>query len=269
MILDARNLYESRIGRFQVPGVRTLLPPTRCFSDLPAWMDANGASLRGRRVLMYCTGGVRCERASAYLRSKGPAFADAVQLRGGIQRYLETIAPDRSFFAGKNFVFDERGAVDSGTGVVTGACQECGDPHDDYSRRRRCGQCRMLVLVCDRCAAGADKDRRIAGKGGSWAQGLGEGGEGDGGTTVAGEEGVGVMGGTQGGDMDGASCSGRGDGDADNGDGRQRMKWLCELCRGGAGAAQRDRQAAVRRDVRWVRCFSGTPPCARQRLPVY
>lgn len=57
-------------------------PQLRCFSDLRAWLDANLASLAGRRVLMYCTGGVRCERASAYLRSKGPPFQDVLQLEG-------------------------------------------------------------------------------------------------------------------------------------------------------------------------------------------
>jgi hypothetical protein len=64
-------------------GVPLLDPRTRCFSDLPAWLEAQQAQLRGRRVLMYCTGGVRCERASAYLREMGPAFADVAQLSGG------------------------------------------------------------------------------------------------------------------------------------------------------------------------------------------
>ena len=60
-------------------------PQLRCFADLRAWLDGEEAAgkLAGRRVLMYCTGGVRCERASAYLRAKGPAFQDVVQLQGG------------------------------------------------------------------------------------------------------------------------------------------------------------------------------------------
>ncbi|KAG5177691.1 hypothetical protein JKP88DRAFT_350674 [Tribonema minus] len=110
MLLDARNGYESDIGRFGARGVPLLAPRTRQFSDLPRWIDAHLAELEGRTVLMYCTGGVRCERASAYLRAKGPAFADVVQLSGGIERYLQAF-PDGGFFAGKNFVFDERVSV--------------------------------------------------------------------------------------------------------------------------------------------------------------
>lgn len=63
-------------------GVETLKPPTRCFSDWPAWLDQKLPMLAGKRVLMYCTGGVRCERASAYLCSKGELYSQVAQLRG-------------------------------------------------------------------------------------------------------------------------------------------------------------------------------------------
>ncbi len=67
----------------QSPSVPTLDPRTRCFSDLPAWLDEHAYDkLAGRTVLMYCTGGVRCERASAYLREMGPAFSNVYQLQG-------------------------------------------------------------------------------------------------------------------------------------------------------------------------------------------
>jgi predicted sulfurtransferase len=65
-------------------GVQTLAPPTRCFSDLPSWLDAHEAQLKGKQVLMYCTGGVRCERASAYLREKGVDFDNIFQLSGAL-----------------------------------------------------------------------------------------------------------------------------------------------------------------------------------------
>ena len=71
VLLDCRNLYESRIGQFQAgETVATLAPPIRTFSSFPEWADNNALALRNKRVLMYCTGGVRCERASAYLRHK-------------------------------------------------------------------------------------------------------------------------------------------------------------------------------------------------------
>ncbi|TXG65398.1 hypothetical protein EZV62_006673 [Acer yangbiense] len=85
VLLDARNLYETRIGKFHMPSVETLDPSIR----------------------QYCPGGIWCEMASAYVRSKGAGFENVFQLYGGIQRYLEQY-PDGGFFKGKNFDFDHR-----------------------------------------------------------------------------------------------------------------------------------------------------------------
>ncbi|KAK2991771.1 hypothetical protein RJ640_015505 [Escallonia rubra] len=150
VLLDARNLYETRIGKFHTPSVETLDPEIRQYSDLPSWIDKNSEKLRGNSILMYCTGGIRCEMASAYVRSKGAGFENVFQLFGGIQRYLEQF-PDGGFFKGKNFVFDHRVSVGSSDGTVLGACILCSSSYDDYSSRSRCTYCRMLVLVCDSC----------------------------------------------------------------------------------------------------------------------
>ncbi|KAG5525479.1 hypothetical protein RHGRI_031956 [Rhododendron griersonianum] len=150
VLLDARNLYETRIGKFQPPNVETLDPEIRQYSDLQSWIDNNSEELRGNCVLMYCTGGIRCETASAYLRSKGDGFENVFQLFGGIQRYLEQF-PDGGFFKGKNFVFDHRVSVGSSDANILGTCLLCSSPFDDYSSRSRCTYCRMLVLVCDSC----------------------------------------------------------------------------------------------------------------------
>ncbi|KAM7474322.1 hypothetical protein LguiB_021565 [Lonicera macranthoides] len=150
VLLDARNLYETRIGKFHTPNVETLDPGIRQYSDLPSWIDNNSEQLRGSCVLMYCTGGIRCEMASAYVRSKGAGFENVFQLFGGIQRYLEQF-PDGGFFKGKNFVFDHRVSVGSSDGNVLGTCLLCSSSFDDYSSRSRCSYCRMLVLVCDSC----------------------------------------------------------------------------------------------------------------------
>ncbi|RVW39123.1 Rhodanese-like domain-containing protein 6 [Vitis vinifera] len=150
VLLDARNLYETRIGKFKTPNVETLDPGIRQYSDLPSWIDDNSERFRGNRVLMYCTGGIRCEMASAYIRSKGAGFENVFQLFGGIQRYLEQF-PDGGFFKGKNFVFDHRISVGSSDANIMGACLLCGSSFDDYSSRCRCNHCRMLVLVCDSC----------------------------------------------------------------------------------------------------------------------
>lgn len=136
-------------------------------------------SRRKKKVLMYCTGGVRCERASAYLNTlvTSPqtvsddaddddqhASIEVCQLRGGIQRYLETF-PDGGFFKGKNFVFDDRIAVgpDYAQDAMLGSCLVCGTACDDYRPRRRCVYCRMLVLVCRECIDNgtADGERQL------------------------------------------------------------------------------------------------------------
>ncbi|XP_058075899.1 rhodanese-like domain-containing protein 6 isoform X2 [Magnolia sinica] len=150
VLLDARNVYETRIGKFHTPNAETLDPKIRQYSDLPAWIDNHSKQLQGSCVLMYCTGGIRCEMASAYIRSKGVGFENVFQLFGGIQRYLEQF-PDGGFFKGKNFVFDHRIAVGSSNADVLGSCLVCGSSFDDYSSRCRCTYCRMLVLVCDGC----------------------------------------------------------------------------------------------------------------------
>ncbi|GJP61128.1 hypothetical protein CLOP_g18329 [Closterium sp. NIES-67] len=154
VVLDTRNVYETRIGRFVPPeGVAFIDPCIRQFSDLPAWVDRHEEELKNKTVLMYCTGGVRCESATAYLRSKGPGFQDVVQLSGGIVRYLEAF-PDGGFFRGKNFVFDHRLAVPPAAPqqATIGACCLCEKPFDDYSGRKRCVACRMLLLVCPSCS---------------------------------------------------------------------------------------------------------------------
>ncbi|KAL6622434.1 hypothetical protein ACP70R_032313 [Stipagrostis hirtigluma subsp. patula] len=150
VVLDARNVYETRIGKFNVPNVETLDPEIRQYSDLPSWIDEHTEKLRGKSILMYCTGGIRCEMASAYIRSKGEGFENVFQLYGGIQRYLEQF-PDGGYFEGKNFVFDHRISVGSLKENVLGTCLICGSSYDDYSSRCRCSHCRMLVLVCPTC----------------------------------------------------------------------------------------------------------------------
>ncbi|XP_059440033.1 rhodanese-like domain-containing protein 6 isoform X2 [Corylus avellana] len=84
VLLDARNLYETRIGKFNAPNVETLDPGIRQYSDLPSWIDDNSEQLKGKRVLMYCTGGIRCEMASAYIRSKGSGFENVFQIEGAL-----------------------------------------------------------------------------------------------------------------------------------------------------------------------------------------
>ena len=157
VLFDARNVYERRVGLFRAPGVADASLPLRQFGDLPRALREDRKALpTGATVLMYCTGGVRCEQASRALAAAyGRDDLDVVQLAGGIHRYHERFGAT-GFFAGKNFVFDGRMAVAPGEPEVVGACATCGAAHDDYATARaRCGTCRMRVLQCAACAGAA------------------------------------------------------------------------------------------------------------------
>jgi UPF0176 protein len=105
LVLDTRNAYEVEVGTF----AGAVDPKTSRFSDLPAFVAANLDPARQRKVAMFCTGGIRCEKASAYFKSLG--FPEVYQLQGGILAYLATVPRENSLWHGECFVFDEREAV--------------------------------------------------------------------------------------------------------------------------------------------------------------
>ena len=156
VLLDVRNVYEARIGAFKADeGVLTVNPLTRKFSDFRGFVDQNVHALKDKTIFAYCTGGVRCEKASRYLQYKG--VADVRQLSGGICAYMDAF-PEGGLFRGKNFVYDPRIALPyagntEASREVIGICAKCQAPHDDYRPQQRCVQCRMLVLVCSACLA--------------------------------------------------------------------------------------------------------------------
>ena len=122
-LIDTRNAYEVGIGSF----AGAIDPAIGIFSDFPAFVEQNLDPARNRKVAMFCTGGIRCEKASAYLLSKG--FSEVYHLRGGILKYLETVGESDSLWRGECFVFDERVAL--GNGLTAGThrlCPRCGAP---------------------------------------------------------------------------------------------------------------------------------------------
>ena len=148
VLLDVRNTFESDIGRFD--GATRV--PMSSFSEYTAYAESRLPELRGKKVLMYCTGGIRCEKASAYLRKRG--VADVSQLAGGIHRYLDAFPEEgESCYKGKNFVFDRRMSQSSGGSAVVGRCVGCEQPHDAYDPRMICCVCKQLVLLCTVCDA--------------------------------------------------------------------------------------------------------------------
>ncbi len=103
--IDTRNSYEVSIGSF----INSLSPDTKSFRDFPEWVRQNLDKNKNSKIAMFCTGGIRCEKASSYLKSIG--FKDVFQLKGGILKYLEEIKKKDSLWKGECFVFDERVSV--------------------------------------------------------------------------------------------------------------------------------------------------------------
>jgi len=125
VVIDTRNDYEVAIGTFD----RAVDPKTASFRDFPAWFRANRADLlgNGKKVAMFCTGGIRCEKSTAFLKAEG--VEEVFHLKGGILKYLEEMPPEQSLWHGECFVFDERVSV--GHGLAPGPhtlCRSCRRP---------------------------------------------------------------------------------------------------------------------------------------------
>ena len=131
VVVDTRNDYEVAIGSFK----GAVDPATASFRDFPAWVAAHRDDLAGKRVAMFCTGGIRCEKATAYLKREG--VDDVFHLDGGILRYLEEMPAADSRWQGECFVFDERVAVGhalaAGSHVLCRGCRMPVSPADGAS----------------------------------------------------------------------------------------------------------------------------------------
>ena len=106
IVIDTRNDYEVKIGSFK----RAINPQTQSFNEFPDFVAENLDPQQHKKVAMFCTGGIRCEKATAFMLEQG--FEQVYHLNGGILRYLETINPDESLWDGECFVFDDRISVD-------------------------------------------------------------------------------------------------------------------------------------------------------------
>jgi len=149
IVLDGRNAYESALGRFK----GAVCPPVAHFREFPAWIRENLADAKGRKILTYCTGGIRCEKLSGFLLREG--FRDVYQLEGGIVNYGKDEDVRGADFEGQCYVFDRRIAVEvnrTGTRTVVSQCRRCGEPSERYVN---CAwkPCNAQVFLCDRCEA--------------------------------------------------------------------------------------------------------------------
>ncbi|MFZ2736714.1 MAG: rhodanese-related sulfurtransferase [Burkholderiaceae bacterium] len=127
VLIDTRNDYEVAIGSFR----DAINPGIKNFSELPAWLNQQAVlqapAGKKPKVAMFCTGGIRCEKSTALLRSQG--FDEVYHLEGGILKYLETVQAEQSLWQGECFVFDERVSVTQGLAVGSYAlCRSCRNP---------------------------------------------------------------------------------------------------------------------------------------------
>lgn len=146
IVVDMRNHYESEIGRFE----KALCPDVDTFREEVEYVVKELGQHKDKKILMYCTGGVRCEKASAYLKHHG--FQDVNQLYGGIIEYAREVKEEQlpSLFRGKNFVFDER-LGERITEDVIAHCHQCGSPCDTHTNCAN-DDCHLLFIQCRACA---------------------------------------------------------------------------------------------------------------------
>lgn len=165
-VIDTRNDYEVSIGTFK----RAENPQTESFREFPEYANKNLNPDKNKKVAMFCTGGIRCEKATSYLISQG--FEEVYHLKGGILKYLEEVPSEESLWSGECFVFDERVAV--GHGLEPGSydmCPSCGHPisEDDkaspkYEEGISCLHC-FDDLTEDKKAKMLEKKRQKMGNG--------------------------------------------------------------------------------------------------------
>jgi predicted sulfurtransferase len=162
VVIDVRNFNETVIGKFAPPceplvsrttgevlASKVLDPYMRRSTEFPQWVKDHKPDLVDKKVLMYCTAGVRCERASSFLKNQG--IDQVYQLEGGIHRYLEAFPEDGGFWVGKNYTFDKRFNHGAANAVTVSQCVYCKLPWDRYQAQKKCGVCSMEVLLCKEC----------------------------------------------------------------------------------------------------------------------
>jgi UPF0176 protein len=161
IVVDTRNDYEHLVGTF----ANAINPETRRFREFPAWIEAQ-PYIKDKKLAMFCTGGIRCEKGTAYLKEQG--FEEVYQLEGGILKYLEVMDPEESLWDGECYVFDRRVSV--GHGLLPGdleVCPNCNTVLDADARERseyRVGvQCRMChdTITEDRRSRFAERQHQI------------------------------------------------------------------------------------------------------------
>jgi UPF0176 protein len=153
-VVDTRNDYESAIGSFD----RAIHPNTKSFRDFPEYVGQNLDPVKHRKVAMFCTGGIRCEKSTAYLRQQG--FDEVYHLKGGILKYLEVVPESESLWHGECFVFDNRVSVNHA--LEKGSydqCHACRLPITDADKASDLYQPGVSCPACFDSKSEAEKSR--------------------------------------------------------------------------------------------------------------
>ncbi len=147
VIVDMRNHYESEVGHF----MNAITPDVETFREELPLVEQLLEDQKDKNLLLYCTGGIRCEKASAYFKHKG--FKNVFQLEGGIIEYARQVNNQglENRFVGKNFVFDERLGERISQDIIA-KCHQCGEPCDDHLNCAN-EHCHILFIQCKKCAA--------------------------------------------------------------------------------------------------------------------
>ena len=162
-VIDTRNDYETAIGTFR----GAVDPETESFRDFPAWWEANKDRFHNKRIAMFCTGGIRCEKSTNYQISQG--VEEVYHLKGGILQYLEDVPEEESLWQGDCFVFDERVSVGHGLSqgphALCRACRRPLTPRDmerpEYEAGVQCHHCVNEHSEADR-ARFRERQKQIA-----------------------------------------------------------------------------------------------------------
>ncbi len=153
VVIDTRNDYEVAIGTFQ----GAVDPGTRAFGEFPRWWQANRDRFAGKKIAMFCTGGIRCEKSTNYLLGQG--LDEVYHLKGGILKYLEEVPQEASLWQGQCFVFDDRVSV--GHGLHRGGLTSCGACRRPVNSEAQSDPAYEEGVCCPTCAGEYSPDDRL------------------------------------------------------------------------------------------------------------
>ena len=153
MLIDTRNDYEVNIGTFK----NAINPNTDSFREFPAYVEENLDPQQHKKVAMFCTGGIRCEKASAFMKEQG--FDEVYHLKGGILKYLETVDAQESMWDGECFVFDDRVAVNHK--LEKGQYDQCHACRHPITEDDKLSEQYVAGVSCPRCYESLSEQQKL------------------------------------------------------------------------------------------------------------